>query len=171
MLKNFENGYAVSGSSEIAKREKNDCVVRAIANACDVNYEQAHKYVTDTFNRKKGKGTQLFVSTLNGVANKKGGEMKFDTVGQLNLFETGITRKLTYVGESPKRGGDMCNPKYKHKPVAYTVKAFAQKFNKGKYILAVNKHALAVNNGVIVDNGDMQYNGYRRTVEAAYQVC
>ena len=55
MLKNFENGYNVSGSSETAKQEKNDCVVRAIANACDVNYDQAHKYVTDTFDRKKVK--------------------------------------------------------------------------------------------------------------------
>ena len=171
MLKNFENGYAVSGSSEIAKTEKNDCVVRAIANACDVNYEQAHKYVADTFDRKKGKGTQLFVSTLNHVSKNNGGKMEFDNVGQLNLFETGITRKLKYWGESPKQGGDMCNPKYKHKPVAFTVKEFASKFNKGNYILAVNKHALAVKDGVIVDNGDMQYGGYRRTVEAAYQVC
>ena len=171
MLKNFKNGYAVSGSSEIAKAEKNDCVVRAIANACDVNYEQAHKYVADTFNRKKGKGTQLFVSTLNEVSKTNGGEMEFDNVGQLNMFETGITRKLKYVGEPPKQGGDMINPKYKHKPVAWTVKEFARKFNKGNYVLAVNKHALAVKNGVIVDNGDMQYGGYRRTVEAAYQVC
>ena len=41
MLKNFENGYSVSGSSEIAREEKNDCVVRAVANACGVNYSQA----------------------------------------------------------------------------------------------------------------------------------
>jgi hypothetical protein len=64
MLKNFENGYRVSGSSEIAKTEKNDCVVRAIANACDVNYDQAHKYVKETFGREKGKGTQLFNTLL-----------------------------------------------------------------------------------------------------------
>ena len=55
MLKNFKNGYAVSGSNETAKQEKNDCVVRAIANACDVNYDQAHKYVAETFDRKKVK--------------------------------------------------------------------------------------------------------------------
>ena len=64
----------------------------------------------------------------------------------------------------------MCNPKYKHKPVAFTVKAFAQRFNKGNFILAVNKHALAVNNGVVVDNGNYQFDGYRRVVEGAYQV-
>ena len=57
MLKNFKSGYAVSGSDATAKVEKNDCVVRAIANACDVNYSQAHKYVEDKFDRKKGGGS------------------------------------------------------------------------------------------------------------------
>ena len=165
MLKNFENGYRVSGSSEIAKTEKNDCVVRAIANACDVNYDQAHKYVADTFDRKKGKGTTQMMSTLDNVK-----EMTFDEVGQLSLFDKGITRKLKMFGHGPKQGGDMVNPKYKHKPVAYTVKAFAQRFNKGNYILAVNKHALAIKDGVVIDNGNYQFDGYRRVVEAAYRV-
>ena len=165
MLKNFKSGYAVSGSSEIASTEKNDCVVRAIANACDVNYDQAHKYVADTFDRKKGKGTTQMMSTLDNVK-----EMTFDEVGQLSLFNDGITRTLKLLGHGPKQGGDMVNPKYKHKPVAYTVKAFAQRFNKGNYILAVNKHALAIKDGVVIDNGNYQYDGYRRVVEGAYQV-
>ena len=165
MLKNFKNGYAVSGSNETAKQEKNDCVVRAIANACDVNYDQAHKYVAETFDRKKGKGTQMFIYTLDKIK-----EMKFDEVGQLDLFKTGVTRNLKCIGHGPKQGGKLINTKYKHKPVAYTVKAFAQKFNKGNYIVAVNKHAMAVKDGVIVDNGNYQYDGYRRVVEAAYRV-
>ena len=165
MLKNFENGYEVSGSSEIAKREKNDCVVRAIANACDVNYNQAHKFVEDKFDRKKGKGTQMFTYVLDKVE-----KMEFDEVGQLDLFGNGITRKLKCVGKAPKQGGDLVNPKYKHKPVAFTVKEFAQKFKRGSYILAVKGHALAVKNGVIIDNKDKQFGGYRRVVEAAYQV-
>ena len=45
-----------------------------------------------------------------------------------------------------------------------------KKFNKGNYILCVRNHALAIKNGVVVDNGNYQYDGYRRTVEAAYQV-
>ena len=165
MLKNFKNGYAVSQKSETARNEKNDCVVRAVANACDVNYDQAHKYVTDTFGRKKGQGTQLFTLLL-----KTNKEMVFDEVGQLDMFNEGITRKIKPLGKGPKQGGDMVNPKYKHKPVAFTVKAFAQRFNKGNFILAVNKHALAIKNGVVVDNGNYQYDGYRRVVEGAYQV-
>jgi hypothetical protein len=171
MLKNFKNGYAVSGSSEIAKGEKNDCVVRAIANACDVNYEQAHQYVTNTFDRKKGKGTMSFTPTL-----KQQPEMVFDNVGQLNLFEEGIKRTVTHMGDKPKMkngenvGGKLINKKYKHKPVAYTVKEFARQFNKGNYILAVAKHALAIKDGVVVDNSNYQVGGYRRPVESAFMV-
>ena len=165
MLKNFKDGYAVSGSSEIAKGEKNDCVVRAIANACDVNYEQAHKYAVDTFDRKKGKGTMFFTPTL-----KEKSEMVFDNVGQLNLFEDGVKRTVTHIGDMPKLGGKLKNPKYKHKPVAYTVKEFARQYNKGNYILAVAKHALAVKDGVVVDNGNYQVGGYRRPVQSAFMV-
>lgn len=165
MLKNFKDGYVVSGSSEIAKGEKNDCVVRAIANACDVNYEQAYKYAVNTFDRKKGKGTMFFTPTL-----KEKPEMVFDNVGQLNLFEEGIKRTVKHIGDMPKLGGDLKNPKYKHKPVAYTVKEFARQYNKGNYILAVSKHALAVKDGVVVDNGNYQVGGYRRPVESAFLV-
>ena len=166
MLKNFKNGYQVSGSSEIAKTEKNDCVVRAIANACDVNYEQAHQYCVETFDRKKGKGTQLFTTLL-----KTNTEMVFDNVGQLNLFEDGVKRTIKHIGDMPKLGGKLRNPKYKHKPVAYTVKEFARKYNKGNYILAVTKHALAIKDGVVVDNGNYQVGGYRRPVQSAFMVA
>ena len=166
MLKNFKNGYQVSGSSEIAKTEKNDCAVRAVANACDVNYDQAHKFCTEMFGREKGKGTTGFSLLL-----KMNTEMVFDEVGQLNMFEQGIKRTVKHIGDMPKAGGKLFNPKYKHKKVAYTVKEFAQRFNKGNYILAVNKHALAVKNGVVVDNGNYQANGYRRVVESAFMVA
>ena len=171
MLKNFKNGYQVSGSSETAKGETNDCVVRAIANACDVNYDQAHKYCVETFNRKNGRGTKLFTTTL-----KSNSEMQFDEVGQLNMFQQGIRRTAKHIGDKPKMennknvGGSLINPKYKHKEVAFTVKEFAQRFNKGNYILAVNKHALAIKNGVVVDNGNYQKGGYRRVVESAFAI-
>ena len=165
MLKNFKNGYLVSGSSEIAKTDKNDCAVRAIANACEVNYNQAHKFVQENFNRKKGKGTQMFTHVLDHTK-----KLKFDEVGQLDLFGSGITREIKCVGKAPKFGGELANPKYKHKPVAFTVKEFAQKFKRGKFILTVKGHALAVKNGIIVDNKNYQMGGYRRVVEAAYQV-
>ena len=166
MLKNFKNGYAVSQKNETARSEKNDCVVRAVANACDVNYDQAHKYVADTFGRKKGQGTQLFTMLL-----KTNKEMVFDEVGQLNMFEQGVKRTVKHIGDMPKNGGKLFNPKYKHKKVAYTVKEFAQRFKTGNYILTVAKHALAIKDGVVVDNGNYQVGGYRRPVQSAFMVA
>jgi hypothetical protein len=96
--------------------------------------------------------------------------MVFDEVGQLDLFTQGITRTVKHLGDMPKHGGKLSNPKYKHKKVAYTVKEFAQRFNKGNYILEVVNHALAIKDGVVVDNGNYQVGGYRRPVQSAFQI-
>ena len=165
MLKNFKSGYAVSGSDQTANSEKNDCVVRAIANACDVNYSQAHKYVKEKFDRKKGSGVKYFQTIMD-----KTNTMSFDEAGQLDMFNEGAVHSVKSLGKMPKFGGDLINPKYKHKKVAFTVKAFAQKYNVGKFIVAVNAHALAIVNGVVMDNDNYQYGGYRRVVEGACQV-
>jgi len=167
MLKNFKNGYAVAQGSNKAKNEKNDCVVRAVANACEVSYDEAHKFVGETFDRKKGQGTQLFSFIMKQIKT-----IKFNGPAQLSLFDNndGKTVNVKHVGDMPKAGGKLFNPKYNHKKVAYTVKEFARRFNKGNYILAVNKHALAVCDGVIVDNNNYQTDGYRRVVESAFQI-
>ena len=165
MLKNFKNGYEVSGKSETAKREKNDCAVRAIANACNVNYEQAHAWVKDAFNRQDGEGTFMFNFIM-----KQTKQIEFEQAGQLDMFADNSVKKIKHVGDSPKQGGTLANPKYRHKPVAFTVKEFARKFNRGSYIVSVNKHALAIKDGVIIDNSNFQYNGYRRVIESEFQV-
>ena len=165
MLENFKSGSLVSGSSDIAKTEKSDCFVRAVANACDVQYDQAHKFVKLNFNRKKGEGTK---STILHFAKLK--KMEFEPMGQLQLFPENLTRLVKCLGYAPKIGGSFTNPEYTHKPVAYTVKAFAQKYSKGNFILTVEGHALAIKNGIVVDNDNYQFNGYRRVVESAYQI-
>ena len=166
MLKNFKNGYGVSSKSETARNERNDCVVRAIANACNVNYDQAHELVKTKFARKKGEGTLAFnmiMKTLKSVT--------FEQAGQLDMFADTTVKTFRHMGDMPKLGGELINTKYKHKPVAYTVKAFAQKYRRGNYVVLVNKHALAINDGVIVDNGNYQANGYRRVVESAFAIA
>ena len=139
----FKSGYGVTSKSKLAGNEKNDCFVRACSNAFDVSYEQAHEFVKEKFNRKTGKGTKMCNLTMKGLTNET---IEFKPEGRL------------------------INTKYKHKKVAYTVKTFMQKFKKGTYILLVNKHALVCKGGVIFDNGDMQFTGYRRPVEAAFLI-
>ena len=62
------------------------------------------------------------------------------------------------------------NPDYTHKPVQFTVKTFCSKFNKGTYIVLVNKHALCIKDGIVIDNPDMRFTGYRRVVESSIRV-
>jgi len=164
----FKSGYDVSKVSEIAKAEKNDCVVRAMSNAFEVTYNTAHAFVKATFNRKDRKGTKGTYKTLKTLKDVTLEDE--NKVGQLSLFPKSVTRKIKYVGSSPKSGGKLYNTDYTHKKVAYTIKTFLNKFRKGTYIVLVHKHALVVKNGVLIDNQDMRFTGYRRPVESAFKI-
>ena len=165
----FKSGYDVTKKSKLAGQEKNDCFVRACSNAFGISYEQSHSFVTDTFNRKKGKGTKRCNATLKELQNEV---LEFQPEGQLNLFndDGGKQIKVKHIGDTPKSGGRLINKKYTHKKVAYTVKTFMESFKTGTYILLVREHALVCKNGMIIDNNDMQFGGYRRTVESAFLV-
>jgi hypothetical protein len=129
----FKSGYEVSKNSEVANKEKNDCFVRACANAFDITYNTAHNWVSEVFDRKKGKGTK-------GVNNKMKGinTVAFPMEGQLDLFRKNDDNVfiIKHIGDMPKNGGKLINKKYKHKKVAYTVKEFIQKFKTGTYMMA-----------------------------------
>ena len=43
-LENFKNGYDVTIGSSLALNEKNDCAVRAFANAFNITYNNAHTF-------------------------------------------------------------------------------------------------------------------------------
>jgi hypothetical protein len=164
----FKNGYEVTKLSKIAKTEKNDCVVRAFANSFEVTYDTAHQFVKETFGRKNRKGTKQTMSTLKSLDLVT---LEDDnSVGQLSLFPKTITKKVKFVGHSPKTGGRLFNPNYTHKKVAFTVKTFLNKFKKGTYIVLVHKHALVVKDGVLIDNEDQRFTGYRRPVESAFKI-
>ena len=165
----FKSGYDVTSSSKLAGKENNDCFVRACSNAFDVSYEAAHGFVAEKFDRKNGKGTKRCNVTLKELQNKV---LDFQPEGQLDLFSEngGKQIKVKHIGDTPKAGGTLINKKYTHKKVAYTVKTFMESFKTGTYILLVNKHALVCKNGVLIDNNDMQFGGYRRPVESAFLV-
>jgi len=156
-LENFKNGYSVTNGSLLAKGEKNDCSVRAVANAFNVTYDVAHEFCSNELGRKAKRGLKGMYSTLNAL-----GSVTFDLFSD-TLFPETKTYKLA--GKLKPR-----NPDYTHKPVQFTVKTFCAKFNKGTYIVLVNKHALVVKDGIVVDNPDMQFTGYRRTVESSIKI-
>ena len=79
------------------------------------------------------------------------------------LFPETKTYKLSGVS-SP------INPAYTHKKVKYTVKTFCASHNRGTYILLVKGHALVIKNGIVIDNSNYQFDGYRRPVNAYVKV-
>jgi len=158
ILKNFKNGYDVTNGSVLALNEKNDCSVRALANAFNVTYDVAHLFAATELERKARKGLKAMFSKLDLL-----GEVTFELFSN-TLFPETKTYKLA--GKLKPR-----NPDYTHKPVQFTVKTFCNKFNKGTYIVIVNKHALCIKDGIVIDNPDMQFTGYRRTVASYVKVC
>ena len=156
-LENFKNGYDVTVGSSLAKGEKNDCAVRAIANAFNVCYDTAHMFASTKLERKARKGVSAMFSKLDLL-----GEVTFDLFSN-TLFPETRTYKLDGVLNP-------INKDYTHKDVSYTVKTFCTKFNKGTYIVLVNKHALTIKDGIVVDNPNYKFTGYRRVVESYFKV-
>ena len=156
-LENFKNGYDVTLGSTYAKNEKNDCAVRALANAFNITYDVAHMFAADKLERKVRKGVKSMFAKLDLL-----GEVTFDLFSN-TLFPETKTYKLD--GKLKPR-----NPDYTHKKVAFTVKTFCAKFNKGTFIVLVNKHALCVKDGIVIDNPNYKFTGYRRVVESSFRV-
>ena len=162
-LENFKNGYDVTIGSSLALNEKNDCAVRAFANAFNVTYDVAHGFTADKFKRKAKKGTKGFFITLSQL-----GFATFDLF-QDSLFPETRTYSIRPVARNNKRIG-IVNTEYTHKVVNHTVKTFCNKFNKGTFIVTVAKHALTIKDGIVIDNPNYRFEGYRRIVESACEV-
>ena len=128
-LANFKNGYDVTQGSSLAKNEKNDCSVRALANAFNVTYDVDHLFAATELERKARKGLKAMFSKLDLL-----GEVTFELFSN-TLFPETKTYKLA--GKLKPR-----NPDYTHKPVQFTVKTFCSKFNKGTYIVLVKLYNL-----------------------------
>ena len=157
ILENFKNGYEVSNGSLLAKSEKNDCLVRAFANALNVTYDVAHKFTAEKFERKFRKGAKMTIDKLSSL-----GKVSFELFKD-SLFPVTKEYNLKCVNKP-------INREYTHKRVNYTVKTFCAKYSKGTYIVLVNKHALVIKNGIVVDNPNNRFDGYRRVVESVIKV-
>lgn len=122
--------------SAIAKGEKNDCVVRAVASTFNLKYDVAHKFVADEFGREPRKGTFGTATKLSQRSNILGTKYKIIP-----------KEELLYPGSQAhqNRGG---------KPVPIVLNMFLEKFPKGKYLVIVKQHAFSVIDGVVVGNSN-----------------
>ena len=128
--------------SEIAKKEDNDCVVRAFMAALDISYDQAHAWVKKNMNREDRKPTYTCkaIKIVEGKT-KNGYQVKF----------MGLNPTKTHWKKVTGSNKTLANPKYK-KQTGYTLKSFMENNQVGRFVLVVQGHAVAVVNGVLYGN-------------------
>lgn len=157
----FKSGYGVSTTAK-AQAEKNDCAVRAVANAFGVCYDTAHTFAQDTLGRKAKRGVLGMEAKFKALKT-----VKFDDASeQMSLFPQANEFKVTVLN-----GVQLQNRAYTHKKVKFTVKTFMQKHSVGTYMITVKGHALTIKDGVVLDNPNYRFNGYRRPVVGAIRVA
>lgn len=143
-------------SSSIAKSESNDCFVRAMAAATNVDYDTAHAFVKKEFNRENNKGTQNFEITKTMKNLEKNGL----TIGNKN-FEVEVLAKPLLTNKY-KLYGEIINR-------MKTVKSFIKGLPKGTFVVLVSKHAFVVKDGTLIDNKGEEFRPTRKVL-AAYAI-
>ena len=153
-----DSNKLANASSDLAKKETNDCVVRAFMCALNVSYDQAHAWVKKELKRQDCKGTYTYAHAKNILGKVKNG------------------KKISFIGAHPSRnmkhavGSNkvLNNPKYK-KQTGYTLKSFMEDNPVGSFVLIVKGHAVAVVNGVLFGNGTEKWDGLYRSVWYGFQ--
>ena len=145
-------GYS---DSTIAKTEKNDCVVRAIASSFEMHYDESHKLVAFRWCRRNGEGTRNFVGGLRNMINNK---VKIND----KLFET-MGNEYGHVSYEVKVKGQMVKRNM-------TTGTFIKKYPVGKYLVVVRGHAFSIIDGKVVGNaGDATMK--KRVINNAFKIC
>ena len=139
---------AIKGCSDsaLAKSEKSDCVVRAVASAFDLEYQKAHKWVQLTFNRQPKRGTYGFPQGMDKMSTNK----------------TRMNRKLTKTIDSKYLTTN--NGKSK-----MTVGTFVKEYDKGTYIIRVSGHAFTIKDGSVIGNPN-DAEQIRKVVKNAWKI-
>jgi hypothetical protein len=142
-----------SFNTPLAKSEKNDCFVRALAIAADVNYTAAHNVAKEVFGRPDKKGTCGVLITAVLLRAEEAGLQ----IGRKHV-------KMSLLGKK-----DLKN-KYKVKGDIIwrqkTLKSFMQSHPKGSFVVTVANHAVAVINGELEDWSSNAFQPTRKVLSA-----
>lgn len=115
-------------------QDKNDCTVRALANAASIPYTQAHAYLKAS-GRKNNHGAHL--DEYAGAYMKAGFEL-------VSFFGTTIAA-IGYKSRMQRKGIQVNHSK------GISFGRLLETLNNGRYIVIVRNHALAVVNGKVFD--------------------
>ena len=155
MYLNVNEKYA-SFDSDLARNEKNDCVVRSVASAADITYRTAHNFCKEFFGRTDKRGTNnMNIVTQMLLAETSGIELEGKKFGVRVLGRDRVKNRYKLKGEII----------YRQK----TLKSFIQDNPKGVYMVMIANHALTVKDGEVFD---WKTNTFKPTtkVTAAYEL-
>lgn len=139
--------------SELAKKERNDCSVRAFAGVLDVRYELAHSFVKDRFDRKEKQG----VIAMPAICEKMAEEDETYSIDGVNFKVKPLT-KSDITNEYKLKGEIITRKK--------TVKSFVKSHQSGNYLVFVSGHVFTVKDGTVIDNGSEEYRPTRKVLAA-----
>lgn len=114
--------------------DRNNCTVNALSASFEIPYDQAYEYAKEEWNRKHGKGV-LTKPITESFKDKGHVETAF---GKLTVQ---VKSKIDYK-----------QPDGSIKSRKMTLRSFLKAYPTGSYFLLVRGHALAVKDGVLVDN-------------------
>jgi len=145
-----------SFNSELAKSEKNDCFVRALAVAADIDYNTAHSTAKEVFLRKEKTGTSgVLIWSIFDKATKAGMKIGQKKVDVRVLGKAELKNKYKVKGEIIWR--------------KKTLKSFIESNPRGRFIVTVAGHALSVINGELQDWDSMKFKPTRKVL-SAYEI-
>ena len=156
-------------SCVLSSKENNDCVVRAVSHAFDVDYIEAHHFCEHKLHRISGKGvyTSRYIPLVKQAFGKK-----IKQLGKASKYSDfrHLTRPQKSKVEKYSNAKQKWVIKREVKQVPYKVNEFVKAHSEGSYIVTVKGHAFALIDGVIKGNwrDDKRLN---RKVNSAYKVC
>lgn len=153
--KNSIKGY---NDSQIAKTEDNDCSVIAIANAFNIGYDKAHKFLSEKYHRPNKKGvTSHNWHSVNDKFSDEKTKVFGKKIVKIEYPEVEVEASRCQRRSNWWREGSSYD--YKKKLKLYTkrgkkysqmtVGSFLKKYKEGTFILSVRAHTFTVKDGVV----------------------
>ena len=154
--------------SMLSDKENNDCVVRAITHAFDVDYIKAHHFCEMKLHRVSGNGvyTSRYLPSIKQAFGKK-----IKQLGKTRKYSDykWVTRPQKSKVEKFSHAKGKWVTKREVIQVPYKVGEFVKAHSEGNYIITVKGHAFALIDGVIKGNWQDDKRLTRR-VNSAYKV-
>ena len=156
-------------SSMLSDKENNDCVVRAVSHAFDVDYIEAHHFCEMKLHRKSGDGvyTSRYMPAIKQAFGSK--IKQLGKRGKYNKDYRYLTRDQKSKVERWSNAKQKWVIKRETVQVEYKVNEFVKAYSEGKYLVTVKGHAFALIDGIIKGNWQDDKR-LTRKVKSAYKV-